>query len=243
LAALALTQTGPQGPAGPACSTGSGVCVMTVPLTNTSGFIGPLTGNVTGNVSGTSSNVTGIVQSENGGTGATTAAGAWTNIFSGAGITSNCTLIQNVSGALTCAATTNAGAASALGVLSLTASPQTLNSIVANTQYFRFGLIGSAYGLARAVQLTPILPTYGEMLSTDTYGDQLASGTWAQSTLLFMESQLALNNFQNLNTFPGDGTDYYSASPGTYPNSYADDTTLAMGVFHRLLLPSRWGIS
>ena len=45
-----------------------------------------------------------------GGTGATTAAGAWTNVFSGAGIASNCALIQNVSGALTCSATTAAGA-------------------------------------------------------------------------------------------------------------------------------------
>jgi hypothetical protein len=55
-----------------------------------------------------------------GGTFATTAAGAWTNIFSGAGITSNCTLLQNVSGTLTCTATTAAGALANLGGAALT---------------------------------------------------------------------------------------------------------------------------
>ena len=50
-----------------------------------------------------------------GGTGATTAAGAWTNIFTGAGIASNCTLLQNVSGTLTCTATTAAAALANLG--------------------------------------------------------------------------------------------------------------------------------
>lgn len=43
-------------------------------------FIGSLTGNVTGNVSGTAANVTGTVAVENGGTGATTPAGARTNL-------------------------------------------------------------------------------------------------------------------------------------------------------------------
>jgi hypothetical protein len=50
-----------------------------------------------------------------GGTGATTVAGAWANIFSGAGIASNCALLQNVSGTLTCTATTAAGALANLG--------------------------------------------------------------------------------------------------------------------------------
>ena len=53
---------------------------MTGPLSDSSGFIGPLTGNVTGNASGTSSNVTGIVQLGNGGTGASTASSALTNL-------------------------------------------------------------------------------------------------------------------------------------------------------------------
>jgi hypothetical protein len=43
-------------------------------------FSGPLTGNVTGNVSGTAANVTGTVTIEHGGTGATTASGARTNL-------------------------------------------------------------------------------------------------------------------------------------------------------------------
>jgi hypothetical protein len=43
-------------------------------------FSGPLTGNVTGNVSGTSANVTGTVAIANGGTGATVAATARTNL-------------------------------------------------------------------------------------------------------------------------------------------------------------------
>lgn len=43
-------------------------------------FTGNLTGNVTGNVSGTSANVTGTVAIEHGGTNATTAAGARTNL-------------------------------------------------------------------------------------------------------------------------------------------------------------------
>jgi hypothetical protein len=53
---------------------------MTGALTDSSGFIGPLTGNVTGNVSGSSSSVTGVVQPGNGGTGASTAAGALANL-------------------------------------------------------------------------------------------------------------------------------------------------------------------
>jgi len=53
---------------------------MAGPLTDSYGFTGPLTGNVTGNVTGTSSNVTGIVQLGNGGTGAATAAGGLANL-------------------------------------------------------------------------------------------------------------------------------------------------------------------
>jgi hypothetical protein len=53
---------------------------MTGALTDSSGFVGPLTGNVTGNVSGTSTNVTGVVQPGNGGTGAATAAAALANL-------------------------------------------------------------------------------------------------------------------------------------------------------------------
>jgi hypothetical protein len=53
---------------------------MTGALTDSSGFVGPLTGNVTGNVSGAASNVTGVVQLGNGGTGASTATGALANL-------------------------------------------------------------------------------------------------------------------------------------------------------------------
>lgn len=49
-----------------------------------SAFNGPLTGNVTGNCSGTAANVTGTVAIANGGTGATTAAAAWTALGGGA---------------------------------------------------------------------------------------------------------------------------------------------------------------
>jgi hypothetical protein len=53
---------------------------MTGPLTDSSGFVGPLIGDVTGNVSGSSANVTETVAVANGGTGATTAATALTNL-------------------------------------------------------------------------------------------------------------------------------------------------------------------
>jgi hypothetical protein len=53
---------------------------MTGALSDSSGFIGPLTGNVNGNVSGTSSSVTGVVQLGNGGTGAASAAGGLANL-------------------------------------------------------------------------------------------------------------------------------------------------------------------
>jgi hypothetical protein len=53
---------------------------MTGPLTDSSGFVGPLTGNVTGNVSGSSASVTGMVQLGNGGTGASSASAALANL-------------------------------------------------------------------------------------------------------------------------------------------------------------------
>ncbi len=87
----------------PAIYAGSGVAVSTMTPSglftgtgNFSGavaaqsFAGPLTGNVTGNVSGnvsgTAANVTGVVAVANGGTGATTAAGAVANIVNGQSI-------------------------------------------------------------------------------------------------------------------------------------------------------------
>ena len=77
------------------------------------GTYGPFSGNSSNSALPSScGNPTGIPC---GGTGATTVAGAWANIFTGAGIASNCALLQNVSGTLTCAATTAAGALANLG--------------------------------------------------------------------------------------------------------------------------------
>jgi hypothetical protein len=77
------------------------------------GTYGPFSGNSSNSALPSScGNPTGIPC---GGTGATTVAGAWANIFSGAGIASNCALLQNVSGTLTCTATTAAGALANLG--------------------------------------------------------------------------------------------------------------------------------
>ena len=81
-----------------------------------------------------------------GGTGATTATGAWANIFTGAGIASNCALLQNVSGTLTCAATTAAGALANLGGYSVTNPAGYITS--AGTSASSTNLLGGAVGSA-----------------------------------------------------------------------------------------------
>lgn len=92
----------------------TGACTVTGALSAAS-YSGPLTGNVTGNVNGTAANVTGVVALANGGTGATTGAGALTNLgaapiaspaFSG-------TVTGNFSGPLTGSVTGNVSGTSA----------------------------------------------------------------------------------------------------------------------------------
>jgi hypothetical protein len=166
--------------------------VMTGALTATQ-FNGPLTGNVTGNVTGTASNVTGTVPLGNGGTGATTAAGALANLgglpltggtltgaLTGTSASFSGTVVAGTPIGLTnggTGATTAAGALANLGGLPLTGGtltgPTTINSTLAAQNITSIGprydvTLFGAYGTGLSTTGSVNIVTNSSLLTLST---------------------------------------------------------------------------
>jgi hypothetical protein len=155
--------------------------------------------------------ITAPVTIAQGGTYATTAAGAWTNIFSGAGIASNCTLIQNVAGVLTCSATTSGAALSSLGGVS--------TSTTVNGHALSSNVVVSAFDLTTGTLPHAQLPS---LLSGDIPNNAAnTSGTASNVTATSNSTLTSLPALTSANgtSIPASVTLLYSGGAAGTPSS------------------------
>lgn len=160
----------------------------------------------------------------NGGTGANSLAGAWINIFSGAGIAATCTQLQNVAGVLTCTATTGAGALTNLGGAALSGATFTGDIVVPNFKNSHGTVIpstvlGNQGPVAGYVQLAPAPSGAGCF-----YQD--GSGTYSWFACGVADINISVASF----AIPAN-TCYGSVGSATPATAAMTGLTTAMGVY------------
>ena len=171
----------------------------------------------TTNICGNTGTIQTPVAVLNGGTGATSFGGAWTNIFSGAGITANCSLLQNVAGVLTCSATTPPAA---LAVLGGTPTTTTVNGHVLSSN-----VVVSASDLTTGTLPHAQLPS---LLSGDIPNNS-ANTSGNAATASNLTGTPALPNGTTASTQPVNSVDSELATDTTVLNAFATPPTSGYG--------------